>query len=84
MLQDVGNAIPDDTPINETIRTGMRLALSRIHQAGFIHGDVERRNFCIDGSGHVYLVDLEWAAVGSEVQTGQKWGRLMNCKKAVD
>lgn len=65
MLQDVGSAIPDDTPISETTRASMKLALGRIHEAGFIHGDIERRNFCI-GGGHVYLVDLERATVGSE------------------
>jgi tRNA A-37 threonylcarbamoyl transferase component Bud32 len=45
----------------------MKSALARIHSAGYIHGDVARRNFC--KKAHVvFLVDLETLAVGSPVE----------------
>jgi tRNA A-37 threonylcarbamoyl transferase component Bud32 len=37
----------------------MKAALQRIHNAGFIHGDIARRNFCKTDSGDIFLVDLE-------------------------
>ena len=42
-LQPVGNAISEDEQINQTLRTSMRAALQRIHDAGYIHGDIARR-----------------------------------------
>jgi hypothetical protein len=57
-LQPVGNSIPDDEQIDVKLRGKMKQALQRIHHAGFIHGDIARRNFCKMG-GSVFLVDLE-------------------------
>jgi len=37
----------------------MKAALRCIHDAGFLHGDVARRNFCRTKSGDIFLVDLE-------------------------
>jgi tRNA A-37 threonylcarbamoyl transferase component Bud32 len=37
----------------------MKAALQRIHDAGFMHGDVAPRNFCRTESGDIFLVDLE-------------------------
>jgi tRNA A-37 threonylcarbamoyl transferase component Bud32 len=37
----------------------MKAALRRIHDAGFVHGDIASRNFCTTESGDVVLMDLE-------------------------
>ncbi|KAF8309787.1 hypothetical protein F5887DRAFT_601096 [Amanita rubescens] len=58
-LEPVGDAIPEDEPIDHTLRMKMRTALQRIHDAGFIHGDIARRNFCRTENNKVFLVDLE-------------------------
>jgi len=58
-LESVGNAIPEDEEIDATLRKKMKAALHRIHDAGFVHGDVTRRNFCRTESGGIFLVDLE-------------------------
>jgi len=58
-LEPVGDAISEDEEIDQTLRMKMKAALQRIHNAGFIHGDVARRNFCRTESGDVFLVDLE-------------------------
>jgi len=58
-LQPVGNAIPEDKLIDQTLREKMKVALRRIHDAGYVHGDVARRNFCRTDSGDIFLVDLE-------------------------
>jgi tRNA A-37 threonylcarbamoyl transferase component Bud32 len=42
----------------------MKSTLSRIHSAGYIHGDIARRNFCKKGNA-VFLVDLETLARGN-------------------
>ena len=58
-LESVGNAVSEDEQIDQTLRTKMKAALQRIHNAGFIHGDIARRNFCRTDSGDIFLVDLE-------------------------
>lgn len=58
-LEPVGNAISEDEQIDQTLRTKMKAALQCIHDAGFIHLDIERRNFCRTDRGDVFLVDLE-------------------------
>jgi len=58
-LEPVGNAIPEDEQIDPRLRKKMKAALYRIHDAGFVHGDVARRNFCRTESGDIFLVDLE-------------------------
>jgi len=58
-LELVGNATFQDEEIDETLPTNMRVALQRIHKAGFVHGDIGRRNLCSTDSGDVFLVDLE-------------------------
>jgi hypothetical protein len=57
-LQPVGNSISEDEQINLTLRAKMKAALRCIHGAGFVHGDIARRNFCRMG-GAIFLVDLE-------------------------
>ena len=47
-LEPVGDAISEDEPIDHALRMKMRTALQRIHDAGFIHGDIARRNFLQD------------------------------------
>jgi hypothetical protein len=58
-LEPVGDAISEDEEIDQTLRTKMKSALERIHGAGYIHGDIARRNFCRTPMGEVFLVDLE-------------------------
>ena len=66
-LEDVGTAIPEDTPISTGTRALMKSALARIHSAGYVHGDIARHNFCKKGRA-VFLVDLETLAVGNRAQ----------------
>jgi hypothetical protein len=61
-LEPVGNAIPEDEQINRTLRTKMKTALRCIHLAGFIHGDIARRNSCRRASGVVFW--WTWRDVG--------------------
>jgi len=58
-LEPVGNAIPEGEQIDLRLRKKMKAALHHIHDAGFVHGDVARRNFCRTESGDIFLVDLE-------------------------
>jgi hypothetical protein len=37
----------------------MKAALGRIHEAGYVHGDISLGNFCERGDGMVFVVDLE-------------------------
>jgi hypothetical protein len=63
-LEDVGTAIPEDAPISTKMRRQMKSALARIHSAGYVHGDIARRNFC-KRANKIFIVDLETLAVGS-------------------
>ncbi|KAF8345189.1 hypothetical protein F5887DRAFT_1061817 [Amanita rubescens] len=58
-LQPVGQAIAENEPITRQLRKKMKEALRCIHNAGYVHGDVARRNFCRTKSGRIFLVDLE-------------------------
>jgi len=58
-LEPVGDAIPQDADIDQTLLGKMEDTLQRIHDAGFVHGDIARRNFCRTESDDVFLVDLE-------------------------
>lgn len=61
-LEDVGKAISEDQTINWRLRRMMKAALQRIHEQGYVHGDIARRNFCKMRNGRkteVFLVDLE-------------------------
>jgi hypothetical protein len=58
-LQPVGQAIPEDEAINQQLHRKMKKALHCIHGAGYVHGDVARRNFCRTERGCIFLVDLE-------------------------
>lgn len=66
-LEDVGTPISADGPIDTQTRTKMKAALACIHSAGYVHGDIARRNFC-KKADVVFLVDLETLAVGSSVE----------------
>ncbi|KAF8344476.1 hypothetical protein F5887DRAFT_274893 [Amanita rubescens] len=74
-LEDVGTAIPEDRAINTWTRTRMKSALARIHSAGYVHGDIARRNFC-KKAGVVFLVDLETLAVGSPAQMAAELAQI--------
>jgi hypothetical protein len=56
-LDNVGQAL-SDKPISPSLRRKMRAAIAHLHHEGFIHGDIERRNFCIQ-DGRVFIIDLE-------------------------
>ena len=58
-LQPVGAAILEDEPIDVILRKKMKASLRQVHDAGYIHGDIARSNFCMTLSGDVFLVDLE-------------------------
>lgn len=58
-MEPVGKAIPEDEEIDQTLRMKMKATLEGIHNAGFVHGDVVRRNFCRTEGGKIFLVDLE-------------------------
>ena len=77
-LEFVGNAVPEDEKIDPTLRKKMKAALRHIHKAGFVHGDVARRNFCRTESGDVFLVDLE------RFQHPQKRSELANEMNEID
>ena len=64
MLQDVGVALSAGEVIPNDLCERMKIALGRIHTAGYIHGDIARRNFCVNGE-EVFLVDLEMARAGT-------------------
>jgi len=57
-LEAVGDSIPEDQTISSGLRQKMKSALGRMHAAGYLHGDIARRNFC-ERNGKVFLIDLE-------------------------
>ncbi len=74
-LEDVGTAIPASSPIGATTRRRMRSALVRIHVEGYVHGDLERRNFCKMGTT-VFLVDLESLRQGTPDEMAAELAQL--------
>ena len=58
-LEPVGDGISEDENINQKHRIKMKAALQCIHNAGYIHGDIARRNFCRMQDGRIFLVDLQ-------------------------
>lgn len=42
---------------------GAETILLEIHKLGVFHHDVAPRNFCMDASGHMYLLDFEDADI---------------------
>src|ERR1700722_8573783 len=57
-LEPVGDAIPEDQQSNQTLCAKMKVSNTFI-MAGFVHGDIARRNFCRTEAGDVFLVDSE-------------------------
>jgi tRNA A-37 threonylcarbamoyl transferase component Bud32 len=66
-LEDVGTAIPEDASIDTEMRMQMKSALAHIHSAGYVLGDIARRDFCKRGN-RIFLVDLETLTMGSTVE----------------
>jgi hypothetical protein len=58
-LEPVGVAFPNDLVISAKLRKKMKKALHKIHSAGYLHGDIARRNFCQRDNNKVFMVDLE-------------------------
>jgi tRNA A-37 threonylcarbamoyl transferase component Bud32 len=65
-LEPVGHAISEDRIIIDALRHKMKAALRRIHAAGYLHGDISRRNFCKKGD-KVFMIDLEQPRVYNSV-----------------
>jgi hypothetical protein len=76
VLQSVGEAVRKDEEIDEVLRVKVREALRCVHEAGFVHGDVARRNFCRTNGGDVFLVDL-----GRCRASENPWSWRMRCVK---
>ena len=57
-LEPVGEAVSEHLKITPELRNLMKSTLGQIHSAGYIHGNVTRRNFCIKHN-KVFMVDLE-------------------------
>jgi len=74
-LEEVGTVILEDGAIDTQTRALMRSALARIHSAGYVHGDIARRNFCKKG-GVVFLVDLETLTVGNPEQMNDELAQI--------
>ena len=74
-LEDVGITIPLDGEINTRTRALMKSALARIHSAGYVHGDIARRNFC-KKDNMVFLVDLETLVMGSPAEMDDELAQI--------
>ena len=59
VLEPVGDAIPEGENINQKTRMKMRAALRCIYNAGYVHGDIPRQNFCRTQGGNVSWWTLE-------------------------
>ena len=53
----------------------MKSALARIHSAGYVHGDIARRNFC-KKDDMVFLVDLETLVMGSPAEMDDELAQI--------
>ncbi|KAF8907358.1 hypothetical protein CPB84DRAFT_1769014 [Gymnopilus junonius] len=58
VLPPAGRAIDENGCIDQELRNEMRLILQSIHDAGYVHGDIARCNFCRTESGGILLVNL--------------------------
>jgi len=67
--------IPEAGPIDARIRRKMRSALIRIHTEGYVHGDIERRNFCRMGEV-IFLVDLEQLRLATPIEMQAELDRI--------
>jgi len=73
-LEDVGSMIPEAEPIDARIRRKMRSALIRIHAEGYVHGDIERRNFC--RRVERLKLDLEQLRPGTPIEMQAELARI--------
>jgi hypothetical protein len=71
-LGDVATAFPE---IDTRTRALMKFALARIHSAGYVHGDIARRNFC-KKADVVFLVDLKTLVMGSPVEMDDELAQI--------
>ena len=70
-LQPVGDALSDEDEINSTLLKKMRLTLQRIHDMGFIHGNISRSSFCRK-KRQVFLVDLKFCRHATQAERAQE------------
>jgi tRNA A-37 threonylcarbamoyl transferase component Bud32 len=65
LMEEIPNAVTlrklmrnGGAPTPEQTRAAARL-VARLHEEGFIHGDLNERNLMLDGEGRLYLIDLD-------------------------
>lgn len=63
-LQPVGDALSKEGTITPGMLKKMKSAFQTLHDAGFLHGDVSRSNFCQSKNGDIFfeplLMKLRW------------------------
>jgi serine/threonine protein kinase len=59
-----------DSPVKASYEDEVREKVARLHQAGFVHGDIRTTNIMVKKSGSpgFLLVDFDWAGVIGEVR----------------
>ena len=55
-LEDVNEAISEGQSIDWRLRREMKAALQHTHEQGYIHGDIARRNFCMQNGRETGLL----------------------------
>jgi len=60
----------EDSPVKAIFEPEVRETLTRLHQEGFVHGDIRTTNIMVKKgvSLGIMLVDLDWAGKIGEVQ----------------
>jgi len=59
-----------DSPTKASFETEVRESVTKLHQAGFVHGDIRNTNIMVkkNGSPGIMLVDFDWAGVIGDVR----------------
>jgi tRNA A-37 threonylcarbamoyl transferase component Bud32 len=65
LMEEIPNAVTlrkmmrnGGAPTREQTRAAARL-VARLHEEGFVHGDLNERNLMLDGEGRLFLIDLD-------------------------
>ncbi|HEU0010077.1 MAG TPA: lipopolysaccharide kinase InaA family protein [Verrucomicrobiae bacterium] len=65
LMEEIPNAVTlrklmrnGGAPTREQTHAAARL-VARLHEEGFVHGDLNERNLMLDGDGRLYLIDLD-------------------------
>jgi tRNA A-37 threonylcarbamoyl transferase component Bud32 len=59
-----------NSPAKTSFETEVQEKVTRLHQAGFVHGDIQNTNIMVkkNGSPEIMLVDFDWAGVIGKVR----------------